>query len=242
MSQPFSLFDSPDEVKRKNIEPRIEESWKKVLHDEFQKPYFLKLKEFLLEEQKAKHKVYPPSGQIFHAFDLCPFQKVKVVIIGQDPYHGTGQAHGLCFSVNKNISPPPSLQNIYKEIHTDLKIPIPPHGNLEAWAGQGVLLLNATLTVRHRSPTSHSSRGWEQFTDRVIKELSDKREGIVFLLWGRYAQGKGKVIDQSKHFILTAAHPSPFSASNGFFGCKHFSRTNELLLKAGKTSIDWSVD
>lgn len=223
------------------VNPQLEESWKKILLDEFQKEYFVKLKLFLIEEKK-KHTVYPPGSQIFAAFNTTPFQAVKVVILGQDPYHGPGQAHGLCFSVPKGIPAPPSLQNIFKEIQDDLGIPIPNHGNLEKWARQGVLLLNATLTVRANQAGSHQNKGWETFTDAAIKALSDHHKGLVFILWGNYAQAKTKIIDGSKHFVLTAPHPSPLSASRGFFGCKHFSKTNRLLASIGKEPIDWSLD
>lgn len=225
-----------------SIFPQIEQSWLEVLGDEFQKPYFSDLKQFLLDEINAKKVICPPPKQIFSAFDACPFQKVKVVIIGQDPYHGPNQAHGPCFSVNKNIPIPPSLKNISKEIHTDLGCNIPSHGNLEKWSKQGVFLLNAVLSVRAGAAASHTKKGWEQFTDRVIKEISDQKEGVVFLLWGRYAQQKGLVIDKTKHFVLEATHPSPLSAHNGFFGCKHFSTTNEILRSQGKKSIDWRID
>ncbi len=184
-------------------------------------------------------KVYPPAKLIFNAFNLCPFDKVRVVIIGQDPYHGRGQAHGLCFSVPDGVPMPPSLKNIFKEINSDLGLPIPKSGNLEHWARQGVLLLNTTLTVREGSPTSHCGRGWERFTDAVIKKLSDEKEGLVFLLWGRHAKEKGKVIDRSKHLVLEAAHPSPFSATAGFFDCKHFSKTNDYLAARGEKLICW---
>lgn len=220
------------------IDPKIEESWKKVLIDEFNKPYFLALKEFLVEE-KQKYTVYPAGANIFNAFACTPFDQVKVVIIGQDPYHGPGQAHGLSFSVQDGIQKPPSLQNIFKELHEDVGKEIPESGNLESWARQGVMLLNATLTVRANQPGSHQKHGWEQFTDSVIKTLSDKKSGLVFLLWGRFAQDKAALIDSSKHYILKAAHPSPFSAYNGFFGCKHFSKTNEILQSQGKTPINW---
>ncbi len=223
------------------VAPKIEASWKAVLADEFQKPYFAELKQFLVEQITAQKKVYPPPEQIFYAFEKCPFDQVKVVILGQDPYHGANQAHGLCFSVNKGIRVPPSLQNIYKELHSDLGLSLPTHGNLETWTQQGVLLLNAVLSVQAGSPASHAGKGWEQFTDQVIKELSDRREGIIFLLWGRYAQQKGKIIDTSKHHALTAAHPSPFSAHNGFLGCKHFSQANDILESQGKKPIDWQI-
>ena len=219
----------------------IEESWKKELGEEFQADYFKTLKQFLVEERK-KHILYPPASKIFSCFNYTPFDKVKVVIIGQDPYHGQGQANGLCFSVSPGIQQPPSLQNIFKEIQNDLGIPIPKTGNLEPWAKQGVLLLNATLTVRANQAGSHQKQGWENFTDAVIKALSEKRKGLVFLLWGRFAQAKEMLIDKSKHHILKAPHPSPFSVHSGFFGCKHFSKTNELLRQEGLEEIDWSVE
>ena len=224
------------------ISPQIEESWKVVLADEFEQPYFLALKAFLVQEKKAGHVLYPPGKWIFNAFDSTPFDQVKVVIIGQDPYHGPGQAHGLCFSVQHGITPPPSLKNIYKELYSDLGVPIPSHGNLEKWTQQGVLLLNATLTVRARQAGSHQNKGWEEFTDAVIRQLNDAHSGLVFLCWGRYAQNKAAFIDQEKHHVLKAAHPSPFAANNGFFGCKHFSQTNKLLTEQGKEPIDWSLD
>ena len=223
------------------INPQIEETWKNVLNEEFQKEYFIKLKQFLIEEKK-RYMVYPPGSQIFAAFNQTPFNKVKVVILGQDPYHGQGQAHGLCFSVPKGVPMPPSLQNIFKELNSDLGLPIPTHGNLEKWAGQGELLLNATLTVRANQAGSHQNKGWEIFTDATIRSLSDQCKGLVFMLWGNYAQAKASIIDSRKHFILTAPHPSPLSASRGFFGGKHFSKTNRLLLSVGKEPIDWSLD
>jgi uracil-DNA glycosylase len=223
------------------VNPQIEESWKEVLASEFAHSYFMELKEFLTEE-KAKYTVYPPGSKIFNAFQLTPFNEVKVVILGQDPYHGPGQAHGLCFSVPRGIVPPPSLVNIFKEIEKDMGIPIPSGGNLEKWARQGVLLLNATLTVRANQPGSHQKRGWEIFTHAVISKLSERRVGIVFLLWGKYAQEKESLIDTNKHYILKAAHPSPFSAYNGFFGCRHFSKTNEILRKHGLEEIDWDLN
>jgi len=222
------------------VNPQIEASWKEILIDEFNANYFVLLKEFLIEEKK-RHTLYPPGGKIFNAFNHTPFDHVKVVILGQDPYHGPGQAHGLCFSVPEGIAQPPSLVNIFKELHNDLGIPIPGHGNLEHWTKQGVLLLNATLTVRANQAGSHQGKGWEQFTDAVIKKISRNRSGIVFLLWGRYAQAKEALIDTSKHFILKAAHPSPLSAFNGFFGCRHFSKTNELLIQQGQQPIDWKI-
>jgi uracil-DNA glycosylase len=223
------------------VNPVIEESWKQVLWDQFHKDYFLNLKSFLVEERKH-FTVFPPGPSIFNAFNLTPFQSVRVVILGQDPYHGPGQAHGLCFSVPKGIQQPPSLVNIFKEINNDMGIPIPSHGNLEKWANQGVLLLNATLTVRAHQAGSHQNRGWEQFTDEAIRALAEQRENIVFMLWGAYAHNKVKLIDTRKHFILKAPHPSPLSVYRGFMGCKHFSTTNQLLKSKGLKEIDWSLD
>lgn len=223
-----------------NMNVQIEPSWKQALATEFEKPYFVALTEFVKTEYQHT-KVYPAPKQIFSAFEHCPFDHVKVVIIGQDPYHGKGQANGLCFSVADHIAIPPSLQNIYKEIHEDLGLPIPSTGNLEHWADQGVLLLNATLTVRAGQAGSHQGKGWEQFTDAAIQKLSNEKTGLIFLLWGNYAKQKGAVIDRSKHHVLTAAHPSPFSAYSGFFGCKHFSQTNQLLQQMGKTPIQWTT-
>ncbi len=220
------------------MDVKIEESWKEVLKDEFEKPYFKILTDFVRKEYQTQ-TVYPPAKLIFNAFDLCPFDKVKVVIIGQDPYHGPGQAHGLCFSVNDGIDVPPSLVNIYKEIKEDLGIEPPASGNLERWAKQGVLLLNATLTVRARTAGSHQNKGWEEFTDRAIKELSEKRKDVVFMLWGSYAQKKGAIIDTKKHCVLTSVHPSPLSAYRGFLGCKHFSKANEYLKSKGLAEICW---
>lgn len=221
-------------------EPKIEAEWLEVLRPEFEKPYFAGLKSFLVEE-KNHYRIYPPGNRIFAAFDYTPFSKVKVVILGQDPYHGDGQAHGLCFSVPDGISLPPSLVNIYKELNSDLGIPVPKSGNLEKWAIQGVLLLNATLTVRANQAGSHQRQGWEIFTDEVIKQLSARHMGLVFILWGSYAQAKEALIDTSKHFVLKTVHPSPLSVYRGFFGCRHFSKTNELLVSAGKEPIDWSL-
>ncbi len=218
----------------------IDDSWKKELDTEFKAPYFLQLKTFLMNEKK-QYVIFPPGPQIFAAFNHTPFDKVKVVIIGQDPYHGRGQANGLSFSVADGISKPPSLGNIFKELQTDVGIPVPKSGNLESWADQGVLLLNATLTVREGQAASHQGKGWEMFTDSVIKTISQKKEGIVFLLWGRFAHTKEELIDKSKHFILKAAHPSPL-ARGAFFNCKHFSQTNELLKKQGIQPIDWRVE
>ena len=224
------------------IDPKLHESWKQALAEEFQQPYFRDLKAFLLQERQGRRTFYPPGSLIFNALDSTPFEQVKVVILGQDPYHGPGQAHGLSFSVPQGVPAPPSLVNIFKEIQADLGLPIPAHGNLESWARQGVLLLNATLTVRAHQAGSHQNRGWERFTDAVIKALNDRREGLVFVLWGRFAREKGKLVDRDRHHVLTAAHPSPLSASNGFFGCRHFSTINHLLEKGGKAPIDWSLD
>jgi len=222
------------------IVAEIHESWKKILSEEFKSPYFKTLKEFMEEEEKL-HRVYPPVANIFHAFNQTSFEKVKLVILGQDPYHGTGQAHGLSFSVPFGIKPPPSLVNIFKEIQSDLGLPIPNHGNLEYWANQGVLLLNATLTVRANQAGSHQNKGWEIFTDTIIKKLSDEKENLVFLLWGKFAQNKAELIDPDKHFVLKAPHPSPFSARTGFFGCKHFSLANNHLEESGLKEIDWRI-
>jgi uracil-DNA glycosylase len=220
----------------------IEQGWKTGLNDQFSSEYFTSLKNFIYSEKAEGKIIYPPADCIFAAFDLTPFEKVKVVLLGQDPYHGEGQAHGLCFSVPQGIAPPPSLVNIFKELKNDLGIPPPKHGNLQKWAKQGVLLLNATLTVRANSPGSHQKKGWENFTDEVIRMLSYQKSGLVFLLWGKYAQAKEALIDKSKHFVLKAAHPSPFSADSGFFGCRHFSKTNEVLVHQGKEPIDWKLD
>jgi len=222
------------------IDPRIETTWKEVLAQEFESGYFANLKNFLVSE-KAKHRVFPPGNLIFNAFNLTPFPAVKVVLLGQDPYHNIGQAHGLCFSVPDGVPHPKSLINIFKELHDDLGVAVPQSGNLEEWAKQGVLLLNATLTVRAHEAGSHQHQGWETFTDAVIKTLSEQRNGIVFLLWGNYAQAKETLIDASKHFILKTVHPSPLSASRGFFGCRHFSKTNQILLQNGKEPIDWTL-
>ena len=217
---------------------KIEESWKRQLAVEFEKDYFVRLTQFVRQEY-AQGAVFPPGRLIFNAFDLCPFDKVKVVIIGQDPYHGPGQAHGLCFSVNDGVPFPPSLVNIFKEIENDLGTPVPASGNLTRWANQGVLLLNATLTVRAHHAGSHQRQGWEEFTDAAIRTLASEREGLVFILWGAYAQKKGAFIDRSRHLVLSSAHPSPLSAWHGFFGNKHFSRTNEYLVSQGKEPIVW---
>ena len=220
------------------MQVKIEKSWQEVLQTEFDKPYFENLVGFVKQEY-ASNTIFPPAGQIFNAFNTCPFNNVKVVILGQDPYHGPGQAHGLCFSVNDGIQFPPSLQNIFKEITSDLGIPAPKTGNLTRWAEQGVLLLNATLTVRASQAGSHQGKGWEEFTDAVIKTISEKAENVVFILWGSYAIKKKALINASKHCILTAPHPSPLSSYRGFFGCKHFSQTNTYLTSKDKTPIEW---
>jgi uracil-DNA glycosylase len=220
------------------MDVKIAPSWKSLLNGEFEKPYFQELIEFVRGEY-SQNTVYPPGKEIFKAFDSCDFNKVKVVIIGQDPYHGPGQANGLCFSVRKGVRMPPSLVNIFKEIKADLGKPIPASGDLERWASQGVLLLNATLTVRASTPGSHQNKGWEAFTDAIIKTISDQKENLIFLLWGAYAQKKGEVIDRNKHLVLMSAHPSPFSADRGFFGCKHFSKANAYLKSKGIDEIDW---
>ncbi len=223
----------------------MEASWNKLLHPEFEKPYMLALKQFLEKEMASGTPIYPPVSKIFNALCQTPFDQVKVVIIGQDPYHGAGQAEGLCFSVPKNISPPPSLQNIFKELQSDLKMDKPSHGSLISWARQGVLLLNATLTVRESQPKSHFGRGWEIFTDKIVSLLCERPDPIVFLLWGKSAIDKFQHIQNknasSPHLILTAPHPSPLSAYSGFFGCRHFSKTNQFLKSLGKQEIDWSL-
>jgi len=217
----------------------IEKNWKEILWDEFQKPYFKEIKKFLIEEKK-KYRVFPPGSLMFNAFNLTPFNKVKVVIIGQDPYHGYGQAHGLCFSVPKGVTKPPSLINIFKELKEDLGIDPPNHGDLSGWAKQGVFLINAILTVRENAPESHRNIGWEKFTNKAIQSLSEKKKHLVFMLWGAYAQEKEKLIDPSKHLILKAAHPSPYSAKRGFFGCHHFSKANQYLIANDIEPIRWS--
>lgn len=221
-----------------SVTVRIADSWRERLQHEFEKPYFQELTRFVKSEYQSQ-AVYPPGPEIFRAFDCCSYEELKVVILGQDPYHGAGQANGLCFSVREGVRMPPSLQNIFKEIHSDLGKPVPSNGSLERWAKQGVLLLNATLTVRASSPGSHQQKGWELFTDEVIKIISEEKENIVFILWGAYAQKKGEVIDKNKHMIIKSAHPSPFSAYNGFFGSKPFSKTNEYLRSKGLQEIDW---
>ncbi|PCH93171.1 MAG: uracil-DNA glycosylase [Bacteroidetes bacterium] len=225
-----------------SINPTIDLSWKKELKSEFEKPYFHEIKKYLLDEKSQGKLVYPPSKLIFSAFNTTPFEEVKVVILGQDPYHGSGQAHGLSFSVPDNVPTPPSLVNIFKELNSDLEIPLPASGNLLGWAKQGVLLLNAMLSVRANSPASHRSIGWEQFTNAAIKALSENRSGLVFMLWGKFAKEKAELINPEKHLILKSTHPSPFSANYGFFGCKHFSKANKYLQEHGTDPIEWKVE
>ena len=221
---------------------KIHPSWKAHLEAEFQKDYMQSLRGFLKTEYQKGKKIFPKGEEYFAAFEFTPFEKVRVVILGQDPYHGPGQAHGLCFSVQKGVRLPPSLQNIFKELHSDLGIPIPQNGYLEKWAKQGVLLLNAVLTVENGKAASHQGKGWEKFTDEVIRHLNDEREGIVFVLWGSYAQKKGEFIDRKKHYVIESVHPSPLSAFRGFFGSKPFSKINNYLLRRGEKPIDWSLD
>lgn len=220
---------------------QIDASWKKALEKEFAQPYFAGIKQFLMQERQAGHVIFPPGKLIFNAFDTTPFDEVKVVILGQDPYHGPGQAHGLSFSVPKGVDVPPSLRNIYKEIQTDLGHPVPSHGNLESWAAQGVLLLNAILTVRAHQAASHHGAGWERFTDAAIQHLNRDRDGLVFMLWGGYAKKKGEMIDRGRHLVLTAPHPSPLSAHSGWFGSRHFSQANKYLESQGKGPVDWRI-
>ncbi len=225
------------------MDVKIEPGWKAILKDEFTKPYFEQIVHFLKTEKMAGKTIYPPGPLIFNAFEQTPFDAVKVVLLGQDPYHGPRQAHGLCFSVQDGVAPPPSLINIFKEIQSDIGIQMSPRsGNLTHWARQGVLLLNAALTVRANEPFSHSKIGWAVFTDAVIQKVSELKTGIVFLLWGRFAQEKQALIDESKHYVLKAAHPSPFSADKGFFNCRHFSKTNSLLQQQGKDPVDWRIE
>ena len=224
------------------MDVKINDSWKQVLKEEFEKPYFEQIVNFLKTERAAGKTTFPSGPNIFNAFNITPFDKVKVVILGQDPYHGFGQAHGLSFSVLPGVKIPPSLQNIFKEIKADIGVENPPNfGDLTHWAEQGILLLNAALTVRDGEPMSHAKIGWAQFTDAVIKTISDKKENVIFLLWGKFAQDKQVLINTDSHYILKAAHPSPLSAHNGFFGCKHFSKTNEILVKHGENPIDWKL-
>lgn len=223
------------------MDVRIEAGWKEVLKKEFTQPYFQQIVLHLKTERSQGKTIYPPGSQIFNAFDSTPFEKVKVVILGQDPYHGPGQAHGLCFSVQYGVPAPPSLQNIFKELQSDIGTPIPSHGNLSSWAAQGVFLLNASLTVRASEPMSHARIGWAQFTDTVIRRISEQKQHVVFLLWGKFAQEKRILIDESRHCILKAAHPSPLSAHAGFMGCRHFSKTNEYLASKGIDPINWNL-
>jgi len=220
---------------------KLEPSWKTALRDEFEQPYMQQLREFLRQEHAAGKEIYPPGPLIFNALNSTPLDRVKVVILGQDPYHGPGQAHGLCFSVQPGIPTPPSLVNIYKELHRDLNIPIAKHGCLQSWADQGVLLLNTTLTVERGNAASHAGKGWQFFTDRVIQVVSEQRSDVVFLLWGAHAQSKQKLIDGTKHLILKSVHPSPLSAHRGFLGCGHFSRTNEFLQQRAIAPIEWAL-
>ena len=220
------------------MEVKIASDWKALLQEEFEKPYFEELIRFVKEES-ATRRIYPRGSNIFRAFDKCPVDKLKVVIIGQDPYHGPGQAHGLCFSVADGVPHPPSLQNIFKEVAADIGTPIPASGNLDRWAEQGVLLLNAVLTVREHEAASHAGRGWEQFTDAVVRAINERKQGVVYLLWGSYAQKKGAIADPVRNCILKAVHPSPLSVYRGFFGCRHFSRANEYLVAQGQTPIQW---
>lgn len=220
------------------MDVRLEPSWKEQLKEEFEKPYFTRLADFVRQEYKTK-AVYPAPKDIFAALESVPFDRVRVVVLGQDPYHGPGQAHGLCFSVPEGVPKPPSLQNVFKEIKSDLELPVPENGNLQHWADQGVLLLNATLTVVSGQAASHQGKGWEEFTDTIVKKLNEGRSGLVFLLWGAYAQKKGAHIDRKKHLVLEAPHPSPLSAHNGFFGCRHFSKANAYLLERGQAPIQW---
>jgi uracil-DNA glycosylase len=223
------------------MDVKIEPGWKEVLKDEFNKPYFQQIPNHLKTEKEQGKKIFPPGSKIFNAFDTTPIDKVKVVILGQDPYHGPGQAHGLCFSVPYGVPPPPSLVNIFKELQGDIGIQIPGHGNLSQWAAQGVFLLNASLSVRAGEPMSHAKIGWAQFTDTVIRKISEQKKEVVFLLWGKFAQEKRVLIDESCHCILKAAHPSPLSAHAGFFGCRHFSKTNEYLASKGIDPINWNL-
>ena len=224
------------------MQPQLHPSWLEAVGDEFDTPAMKELRTFLAAEISAGRGFLPPAPLVFNALRLTPLDAVRVVILGQDPYHGPGQAMGLSFSVPAGVTPPPSLRNIFAELRTDLGVPTPATGDLTPWAERGVLLLNSVLTVAPRSPGSHAGKGWEAFTDRVIAELSTRRAGLVFLLWGRYAQQKGAVIDTSRHHVLTAAHPSPYSASNGFFGCRHFSRANALLESSGETGVEWRLE
>lgn len=228
-------------MKINDMQVNIDSSWHEILGYEFEKPYFNQLTSFLQLEEGKNKIIYPPADSIFSAFELTPFTQIRVLLLGQDPYHSKGQAHGLCFSVKKGMKPPPSLVNIFKELASDISFTMPDHGDLTNWAKQGVLMLNASLTVEEGKPMSHSNIGWSEFTDNVIRRVSEERKHIVFILWGRFAQTKISLIDESKHLILCAAHPSPFSAYQGFFGCKHFSKTNDYLMKQNQSAIDWQI-
>jgi uracil-DNA glycosylase len=222
------------------MDVKIEQSWKEVLKDEFEKTYFNEIVQYLKAEKSLGRVIYPPGAKIFHAFEATPFHHVKVVLLGQDPYHGQGQAHGLAFSVPSGVKPPPSLVNIFKELQNDIGMPMPNHGNLENWAQRGVFLLNAALTVRAAEPNSHAKIGWHEFTNRVIEKISEQKKNVVFLLWGKFAQEKQELVDQKKHLVLKAAHPSPYSADK-FFGCRHFSKTNEYLVQNKIDPVDWTL-
>lgn len=222
-------------------EIKLDKSWLDVMSDEFEKPYMAQLRQFLIEEKYRGKTIFPPGQQIFHAMDKTPYDKVKVVILGQDPYHGDGQAHGLCFSVQKGVKPPPSLVNIYKEMEADLGLTPPDHGFLEKWADQGILMLNAVLTVEAHKAGSHQGKGWENFTDRVIRELENRREHLVFILWGAYARKKGSFIRKDRHLVIEGPHPSPLSSYRGFFGSRPFSKTNDYLNKTGQEEINWEL-
>ena len=237
----IDIFASPEEQEQasQTEEPK---TWKDVLDGEREKPYFQEIMEFVRSERASGKTIYPKNSDVFNALSFTPFDKARVVILGQDPYHGPNQAHGLCFSVRPGVPAPPSLLNIFRELESDLGIAMPTHGCLEKWARQGVVLLNAVLTVQAGNAGSHANKGWERFTDKVVRVLSNYKSGLIFLLWGSYAQKKGEVIDRSKHTVLLAPHPSPLSASRGFFGCKHFSKTNETLQAQGLEPIDWSLD
>jgi len=238
----MNLFEAPGTyTPTKAPDVHIHSSWKKTLASEFRQPYFREIREYLVTEKDNGHRIYPPGTLIFNAFNLTPFENVKVVILGQDPYHGQGQAHGLCFSVPNGVTAPPSLMNIFKELEQDVGVKPPNHGNLEAWSRRGVFLLNAILTVRANQPASHQGIGWQQFTDRVIQTISERKDHTVFILWGKFAMSKSLLIDPMKHLILTAPHPSPYSAGSGFFGCRHFSQANDFLRRHALDPIDWQL-
>ena len=240
LSQPEDATDTPTDAVSRRRRPQLESSWLARLEDQFATPNMVRLRAFLVQE-KRRHRVFPPGNEMFNAFALTPFDKVKVVLLGQDPYHGSGQAHGLCFSVRRGVPPPPSLVNIFRELKEDLNVPQPDHGELTAWAEGGVLLLNTVLSVRAHQAHSHANKGWESFTDRVIELLATEREGLVFVLWGSAAGRKAQMIDGRRHLILRAPHPSPLSAHRGFFGCRHFSQINGHLIGLGEPEIDWRL-